>query len=72
MYAGHYITGGVDCPVCGEAHVAQLYFNGWDECAGCDCCVVEKEADEYLDDLINGRVDREVDESIAERCFGPD
>ena len=72
MYAGFYITGGADCPVCGESDVERLYFNGWDECVGCDCCVTVKDADEYLDDLVNGRYCRDEDERMIERSFGPD
>ena len=68
MYYGNYSAAGtVDCPVCGEREVGALYFNGWDECVGCDCCVTVKPADEYLDELLNGRIAREVRARLEER-----
>ena len=66
-YNGYQVRGGVNCPVCGEREVGRIFFNGWDEIVGCDCCVTEKTADEYLEDLENGRIDREIRRRIEER-----
>lgn len=56
-----------DCPVCGEREISKLYFDLWDDCVGCDCCVTEKIADEYLDELEDGATEREIDRRLIER-----
>ena len=66
-YENELIGGTVDCPVCKERDIGALYFNGWDECVGCDCCVTVKSAEEYLDELENGRIARAVQARLDDR-----